>query len=360
MLLSVHLLGIFETATGYHKSLEAWHNHVEGAAALLQHRGSEQFETAEGGRLFMRTATALVLSCVSRRCPIPGHIHRLVEMAEEQIPLPKDKMWLVLRLVLRFADLYASFPPSAYLGSTEDIEVLIMEALMLNRDMAAILVDFDEDWYFETIYSNGPTVFAGVMHVYSHWTVAQMCNGMRWQRILIHDMVARALQACADPDSLHLSAANVADIHSATDTVRQLQHDIFASVPQHLSNHFPDPDFLGPLAATSPNRGSRDRMWTSFTIKDSNPWRCRKRQSPSLPLLRMSCGSQLPRALYTAGSVVSADQDMRSWIIGILRLLGQDMRLQQAIQLANSLEMGDFEHLNAGLEAYNSTWRSRR
>ncbi|KAF2213986.1 hypothetical protein CERZMDRAFT_7957, partial [Cercospora zeae-maydis SCOH1-5] len=50
-LLAITILGIFECVSGFQRNLDSWREHVNGAASLLQLRGSEQFRTQTGCRL---------------------------------------------------------------------------------------------------------------------------------------------------------------------------------------------------------------------------------------------------------------------------------------------------------------------
>lgn len=350
VLLAVNLLAIFENITGSQKTFDAWHNHIEGAAALLQHRGIQQFETAEGGRLFMRTAMCLSVSCIGRRYAIPAHILQLAAHAEEHMPLPKDKIWLFFRLDLLFASLYAKLLPDNIVPCTEDAETIFKETLMLDLDMDVLLRDFSEDWYFDTISTTGPTVFENTMHVYPHFTIAQQCNSMRWTRIILRDIMSKALNTCGAHQSLHLSVAETSKILNSRSTIRQLQLDILASVPQHLSTSFLEMSFFSPSSTISPDGVPRDRLWTNFAIKDQNPWRYMKRQSPSLPLVRISDTYTFQWALYIAGSADAPESEARGWVIKMLRLLSEQKDLQQALLLAKSLEMNEGVQLNAHLK----------
>lgn len=336
--------------TRFQETLEAWHNHIEGAAALLQYRGTEQFETAEGARLFMRTCISLVTSCIGRRCPIPAHIRRMVATAEERIPLPNEKIWLLLLEILRFADLYARLLPDNDLPSTEDAAAIIREALSLDREMARLLKESSDDWYFETIYIDGPTIFDGVMHVDPHFTIVQQYNTIRCQRIIIYDLILKTLRQCVDLETLQLSIEDLYRIHNASVIVSQLQLDILASVPQHLANSHLELNFFSPSSTTSPEGFQRDTMWPNFVIKDRSPWRSMRRQNPPLPFVRMSCTYSIQWALYIAGAADSTHGTIRSWAIKILRLLAHDKGIQQAILLARSLETCEGEQLNVHLK----------
>lgn len=77
-LLAVMILSIFETVTGFnHRSLHAWAEHINGAAALVKLRGREQLRSRKGLRLFNRVAASLLMSCVHQELAIPANILEL-------------------------------------------------------------------------------------------------------------------------------------------------------------------------------------------------------------------------------------------------------------------------------------------
>ena len=47
-LLAINVLTIFESITGFHRTMDSWRDHINGASALLAMRGAKQFETDTG------------------------------------------------------------------------------------------------------------------------------------------------------------------------------------------------------------------------------------------------------------------------------------------------------------------------
>lgn len=69
------LLSVFETVTSSHeRSLSAWINHINGAAALIKVRGPEQQTSVGGLRMFMQAAINLMVSCLKMGMALPEHI----------------------------------------------------------------------------------------------------------------------------------------------------------------------------------------------------------------------------------------------------------------------------------------------
>ena len=358
-LLAVNLLGLFETTTGSRKAFDPWHNHIAGATALLQYRGAAQFESAEGGRLFTQTTIMLVTSCIRRRIPIPAHIHVLMAEAEKHVPDPADMGWLSLRLALRFADLYAKLLPNNMPRSPEDAECVIREALALDLDALNLLESCPDDCRPVKIRADGPTVFAGYVHAFRFLYAAQQYNSTLWRRIILQDVMLKALRSHPNPDSLGLSDVALQYIHNASDTIYQIQLEILASVPQHFENSCPHLDFVSLSSTTVADVWPKDRTWTNFSYKDLNPWRLKGNQNPDLPAVRTNGGLTIQWPLYIAGAADAVGGKVRTWVINTLRLIGKDMRLHQATLLADSLEACEGEQSNVHVEFANGGGRLR-
>ncbi len=353
-LLAVNLLGTYEILTGCQKSLRAWHDHVQGAAALLQYRGMQPFETAEGGRLFMQTCGLLATSCLHRRFRIPLYIHQLTALADQQVPDPEDRVWRAFRLFLRFGDLYGRLLPNNELRSPEEAESVIQEALNLDRDTLALLDDRSPDWSYETVLTDGPLVFAGRVHVYPNHFTAQQFNMLSCRRIVLHDILLKALRSHPDRQSLRLEASTVQRIQNASKIVRQLQLDILASVPQHVDPAFLQLDGVSHLFARRASTCLGDTLWVNFShVKDLNPWRSRRRHDPPLPPVRTSCGYAIQWPLYMAGAADAVNSELRIWVTNILRSVRHTMGIKQAAILADTLETGTGEQLTAYLHLGN-------
>ena len=60
-LLSIMILGIFESITGCHqRSLKDWSEHINGAAAVIKLRGPDQIKSVVGRRLLVHVASSLM------------------------------------------------------------------------------------------------------------------------------------------------------------------------------------------------------------------------------------------------------------------------------------------------------------
>lgn len=349
-LLAVNLLGIFEVKTCSRMRLESWHEHVQGAAALLAYRGAKQFESSEGGRLFMQTVSNMIISSVCRRFEIPSYITNLVEEAAKQIPDACDWDWRCFRLNLRFARLCSRLPLNNVVRSPSEATRIIEEAWKLDQDMVELLDDASDDWHFKAIYTDVSDIFANRIYAFPHYFAAQQYNGILCKRIILQDIMLKILWFHSDISSLQLGISEIEKIRNASTTIREIQMGILRSVPQHLGTHARNVDFLLPFATVRRMYTPQDNMWSNFMIKDQNPWRSRPRQNPIIPTVRTCCGYTIQWPLYIVGAADPVDGELRRYSIQSLRILGENMGLRQAFLLADRLEKGEREHLNAHIE----------
>ena len=86
-LASILLLGLVEaTVFRGRQSPQSWIAHAEGAAALLQLRGQEQFASALGHELFVHASNNLRTTCLLRGKPVPAGLRALNASALSKEP----------------------------------------------------------------------------------------------------------------------------------------------------------------------------------------------------------------------------------------------------------------------------------
>lgn len=108
-LISVMVLGIFETITGCNqRSFKAWAGHVEGACALLKLRGPEQFQGAGGRLMFLQVVTSLVYSSIQCGKPLPRFIIEWTREARKALLSYPDPSQLLQEAMMDFTDFQAS------------------------------------------------------------------------------------------------------------------------------------------------------------------------------------------------------------------------------------------------------------
>lgn len=339
-LLAINVLGLFESITGFQRSLRSWRDHTIGASALLALRGAEQFETDTGGRLFLQTSINLSIACVQQHLPVPDHLHAMRIEAEKHVPDPSDRVWRFYLSRMRYADMYAKLKPQNLVQTPEDAYAIIQEAMSLEDDIVGLTHGLPRDWQYEVVEATGPTVFAGYCHIFPTFFPAQVWNGMMSTRIHLNDIMIKASQALQLLPATDLPRGAQDRLKNAGKLLARMQLDIFASVPQHLgtgichAQYTPFPN-IEPPAAT---RISGDCIWRHFTAKDTSPWRSRRKRSPDLPFVRMSGGYLIQWSLYAAGQAGRPGSRSRTFAIEILKHIGREMGVQQALVLATNLE----------------------
>jgi hypothetical protein len=330
-LLAVMTLSFFESVTGFNqRSLQAWAQHIHGAAALVKLRGREQLRSPESLRLFNQVTASLLMSCVHRELEIPAEIRELRTEAARYID-PSNPAWRLQDILIAFA----SFRASLRQGSPSGLPSILAAALELDSAFLELLSNVPAAWKYEVMSTdsglvNPELVFkaCSTYHVYRDFGVAQIWNSMRACRILlnraIRDMLLRGFAA---KPPVFVALEHTALFQAATDTLFQLRYDILASVPQYLECGDNTPGWsesLDTSSLVSSGAGSRHSL-----VLPSD-------QTPG-PLA--SGGYFLIWPLYLVGAMDITTEPMRLWIIERLQCIGRSQGIQLAVTVAGLLEM---------------------
>ena len=186
-LMAVMILGIFETVTGCNaRSLDAWAEHVAGASALLQLRGFEQLNNPRGRRMFIQASSSLMISCIQRNLPLPDYIIEWTAEAGKSLSVP-DAAWTVQELMMEFTN----FNASVMGGKLTNPETILERCLDLDSKYKEFYTNVPPGWEFQTVQldpgSECEFVYNGRYHVYFDYWIAQMWNGIRTVRIILHE-----------------------------------------------------------------------------------------------------------------------------------------------------------------------------
>lgn len=232
-LLSIMVLGLFETVTGYNqRSLAAWAAHINGAAALVNMRGVEQLYNPNGLRMFIQVTNSLLISCIQRELPLPHHIIELKNEAAKFVD-PRDPAWRVQDMVIAFVDFRARLKD----GSLRNPKVILQQALEIDGAFIDIFSKLPRAWGYQEIFTDkDPTmVWNGRYHIYGDYWVAQIWNAMRTCRILLNEVIREVfIRGFAARPPVFLDPVHLAQYQVSTDVLFTLREDILASVPQHL------------------------------------------------------------------------------------------------------------------------------
>lgn len=322
------LLSVFETVTsGHQRSLNAWINHINGAAALIKVRGLEQLASVRGVRLFMQATVGLTVSCLEVGMALPDHIMALNAEVAKHADL-SDPAWRYYETMV----LLTNFRAHVKSGSIPDPQKILATARDIDRAAISICANAPSVYEYQTIYTDVEPglVFAGCYHVYQDYMSATVWNGMRTIRMMLQEIIRDALLKLHSSRPLFsVDDQYTAQYQAATNTLYELQSDIIASVPQHLG--------YARRKSVSGGIPGHSFPWSHFNTRTVNPVHSLKSDASGTPMIRSFGGYGLPWAIYLAGAVDIATEPVQKWVIGTLHTIGRSMGIQQAIVLADML-----------------------
>lgn len=305
-LFAVMILSIFETVTGNNeRSLAAWTEHINGAAALVKLRGEQQFNTQAGKRMFLQVTSNLMLSCIQRTLPMPAHIVELRKSAERFMDA-SNPAWRLSGIIIDLTIFRAAIRDGDIIGPRAIIEA----ALELDRRFISVFENLPTYWQYEVVYTDETPdlIWGGSYHVYNEFWVAHIWNGMRTCRILIQEIIRdQLLSAVYELEEVVTVTESLAMNESCEAIMIEMRDDILGSVPHHTQSSIVQSKTLmdGPNAFLEGSR-SYFVLWP----------------------------------LYLAGAMDLTTEPIRNWAIQRLKNIGDTVGLKQAVVLANYMESG--------------------
>ena len=295
-LLAVMILGIFETVAGSNgKSLAAWAEHINGAAALVKLRGEEQFNSQAGKRMFLQVTSNLMLSCIQRTIPMPEHMVVLHKSAESFMDT-ENPAWQLSSIIIDFTIFRAAIQNREIVGP----RAIISELLDLDQRFIAVFENLPEEWRYQIIYTdeNPHLIWNGRYHVYKEFWIAHIWNGMRTCRIIVHETIQdQLLLASSALEPPFTASESLVQNQASEDIMIQMRDDILGSVAHHTQ------------ASTPPSMGILEGSRTYFVL-----W-----------------------PLYLAGAMKMTTPSIRQWAITRLRDIAETAGLRQALVIAEYL-----------------------
>jgi hypothetical protein len=331
-LLAVMILSFFETVTGLNSlSLQAWAQHIQGAAAIVKLRGREQLRSPESLRLFNQVTAGLLMICVHRELEIPAEIRELRIEAGRYVD-QSNPGWRLQDIFLSFA----SFRASLRDHSLSDLASILAAALELDGAFLELFSSVPVAWKYEVVSTNSGAVnpellFPGcaTYHVYRDFGVAQIWNSMRACRILLNRAIRDVLlRGFAAKPPVFVELEYTALFQTATDILFQLRNDILASVPQYLWYGESPPRWLESELHETSSLASSVIGSRNLAIQPSG-------QTPSPRTLG---GYFLLWPLYLVGAMEITTESLRLWIIKRLQFIGRSEGIQLPVAIAGLLE----------------------
>lgn len=231
-LISILVVSIFETITGTSRlSMEGWTEHINGASSLLQLRGRSQIHTSKGLRLFIHVTSHLLVSCFQREMPMPPQLLELRIEASQLAPLSPAMQ------ILKVIDELTVFRTQVRDRTLSGYQTIISTALRYDAKLVQIVSNIPPGWLYETIYADDDPdiIWNGCYDIYYDYGVAQIWNGVRSARIMLHETIQlRLLEGFTSIPPSVTPAEFTMQFWTSTDILVNMWDGILRSIPQHI------------------------------------------------------------------------------------------------------------------------------
>ncbi|KAI1145917.1 hypothetical protein F4825DRAFT_224813 [Nemania diffusa] len=374
-LAAVVLLGIYEVITCTDNSyIDRWVKHVDGAAKLIEIRGSDQLARREGLGMFTHLRTQIILSRIYQErytSPILSQLNEEVEKYRD----PEDRVLDHLStVVIRLADFCADVK-NKRIAKPSDI---VRTALGIDADLVSLLINVPPSWSYTTVqiptldegYNTTQAVWGSHYHIYRSIAAASMWNNYRSARIVIQELIYDTLGGLEGPKQ-HSTSTNYPQQHNLASqcrqTILQLAEDICASAPFHFGLEMNENGMFEGALSTPPGQSNSSTTSTSTQspslrtsssqsmppnsthgVPSSNEG-ARPTSMPSSHLLGHipgpfevvgAGGFTLMWPLLVAANSGVVASGLREWITTCLDKIGHSMGINQALAMAKLLREG--------------------
>ncbi|KAL2024893.1 hypothetical protein VTK56DRAFT_3592 [Thermocarpiscus australiensis] len=209
-LMTVLLLGFYEFITlDTWDRAHAWASHVDGAVALVQARGRQQFANERAYRLFSQVCGQVLYACMQHGVHAPPAMVELCEQLESAGNTSSCKRPKPLRnICFRFL----RFRTAVKSGEITDHRMIRETARSIDRDLEAWVATLPSTCSYTTVdihADNDGTSFGGLRHVYGDLWAAQAWNNWRTMRVVVNQIILESaatsnLSGHATNDSLRV------------------------------------------------------------------------------------------------------------------------------------------------------------
>jgi hypothetical protein len=324
-LISVILLGLYENFLFRdRRSIQGWVKHVDGACALLNLRGKQQFESDVGRRLFHQFYGVILLVALETGKPVHPGMHDLYRAMT-----PSSDYSIHGRASIRLIGVLHS---SIQLNQDQETEprTMVHSAMNLDRELNEINEHMPSIWNYETVLLEQPSphLYGNMYRIYLDPWIAQMWNNINSCRICLFKIIRENLnKGRTQYDPPLFSKEEYDSIRaSAEATSRATAAAIVASVPQITGMiPFPDPE-TAKRRATEPNNAEPSPI---YEVCPHGTYITTKLSTHMVHLIW---------PLYAAGGLDLMSSEMRQWTIDILHYVALRIGNRQAVVLADELK----------------------
>ncbi|KAF4637771.1 hypothetical protein G7Y89_g290 [Cudoniella acicularis] len=308
---SVMLLAAFEVVNGNSSQLAGWGIHLEGAAVLLEMMGKQQkVAWMPGLRMRIQFAFSCFTKCLADNQPVSPSMLDFTQEALRHLP-PRDSPAAELALtVASFVDLHAASYKTGFTNSQQ----IVQQTLALDAAMETWVKQLPEVWRFDVEVPEDHWQYVYNNQVHRHqdpWT-ARVWNNYRWARIYIHSFMLVHLGRLGS-----FSHENDQQRAQSLETILVLATDICSSVSTQFSQ-----------------RSSRHASWN--------------KAGPPVSGLFL-----LLFPLVVAGGAIGVPETLHNFAVQILEVIGNEMGVQQALVMVESVKRQRRRWLEKGVEGFD-------
>jgi hypothetical protein len=314
-LISVILLGTYEniTYTAY-QSISTWSKHVNGACALFNLRGREQFSTQIGRDIFQQFYSISLLSALQMGTRVHAGMHELYQALQPSSNYDVHGRAWTTRIVDVMHDM-----ANLNTDTTSDPVYMVNAAMVIDQELDAIKILMPPIWHYQNyqLEEGSEYMYGKVYSVYVDPWITQMWNNLRACRLYLYKIIRTNIQkGCEDYSPPLFSADHIRSQKEAADrTLRATAIAIIASVPQ-ITGMIPFPS--GPHTDLS-----NYTLHTPGTFLDPA-------KSPGM--------MHLIWPLYATCIFSFTPSSMRQWVIETLHFIARRIGSRQAVVLAEELK----------------------
>lgn len=356
-MLSVLVLGMYETMMGSNRGMHAWQQHINGAAALAKVRGVSQFRTKAGVRMFMMHCTNTMANCIQNGLPMPQDLvdlrGKLIESLGGPQALPGHRICPPIYKILQLKyDIRQ--------GNVTNLDEMLDKFNEAEDDFEAAISLFPESWHYRKYRLTQrlrPGFFNNVCHIYPNTQIGTVWNGLRTRRMLILETMLEELHKRFQRVPVEqVPPQYQIESQKARYKMERIALAILASVPQHFGLVNPSDSSLDAMAPVPSVEDAALEMSESNweiplgecdTSDDDEQGFCR---SPSLSnpmvaqgpqasaerfMLLASVTNGLVWPLYVVGMSEASSSAMKAFVIERLHAVHSETGLAQARKLAD-------------------------
>lgn len=239
-MLSVLLLCTYEFVSGNTpQTVNAWQKHVEGAACLAAVRGTKQFETVAGARMFHMLSYHVLISCIRSGLPVPPVFEELRESAKQLHDMDGDPTQRLGPVEITSGKVVDHFFKTVKvrhrieMGEISGRDQIIKTLSSVDAEFVSLAAQLPEAWRYRQaqLPTPHPAALYRNCHVYSGPTQAITWNGIRCMRLLMQEAIIEQLCKGAS-NKYSLPASEQKLLAKAIKTYNILCDAIIATVPQ--------------------------------------------------------------------------------------------------------------------------------